>query len=251
MQGGVVSNPDLADRSCTARSDAPDIPQPLIWLASRSPRRRQLLTAAGLRHVAEHPGLEDSELVPGAVSPRQWVAALAYLKASAGAAMAAESVAERSWVLGADTACVSGDSLIGTPRDVDEARTMMRTFRETEHEVVTGVALIEVVPGIGSTRWSGVLPTRRSMFSTSAVVRWGRVDDAEIERYLASGQWQGKAGGYNLRERLEAGWPITFAGDPTGVMGLPMDALLRKLALLRRVWADERNNQRPAAAVRA
>lgn len=250
MQGGVVSNLEPANQSCEARNVAPDVALPLIWLASRSPRRRELLTAAGLRHVAEHPGLEDSELVPGAASPREWVAALAYLKASAGAAMAAAAVTERAWVLGADTACVAGDSLIGTPRDLTEARAMMRAFRETEHEVVTGVALIEVMPGVAPTRWSGALPVRRSLFSTSALVRWGMIDDAEIERYLASGQWQGKAGGYNLRERLEAGWPITFAGDPTGVMGLPMDALLRKLALLRRVWADERNNQRPAAAVR-
>lgn len=243
MQGGVVSNTDRAE----SRESAADAAQPLIWLASRSPRRRELLTAAGLRHVAEHPGLEDSELVPGAVTPREWVAALAYLKASAGAAIASGAVTERTWVLGADTACVSGEAMIGTPHNVDEARAMMRTFRETEHEVVTGVALIELEPGVSPT----IVPARRSLFSTSALVRWGTVDDDEIERYLTSGQWQGKAGGYNLRERLEAGWPITFAGDPTGVMGLPMEALLRKLAVLRRVWPDASVNRRHAAAVRA
>lgn len=197
--------------------------------------------------MAEHPGLEDSELVPGSVTPREWVAALAYLKASAGAVIASGAVTERTWVLGADTACVSGEEMIGTPHNVDEARAMMRTFRDTEHEVVTGVALIELEPGVPQT----IVPVRRSFFSTSALVRWGSVGDDEIERYLASGQWQGKAGGYNLRERLEAGWPITFAGDPTGVMGLPMEALLRKLEVLRRAWSDASANQRHSAAVRA
>ncbi len=243
MQGGVVSN--LSQDA--PREAAPEATQPLIWLASRSPRRRELLTAADLRHVAEHPGLEDSELVPGAVAPRQWVAALAYLKASAGAALAAGAIKERTWVLGADTACVAGEAMIGTPRDASEARAMLRIFRDAEHEVVTGVAIIELDPRSSVT----IVPARRSLFATSAVVRWGSVSDAEIERYLAGGQWHGKAGGYNLRERLEAGWPITFAGDPTGVMGLPMDALLRKLDVLRRVWPDGSPNQRHAAAVRA
>lgn len=243
MHGGVDSEFSKLER----RGGEADVAQPLIWLASRSPRRRELLTAAGLRHVAEHPGLEDSELVPGLVTPREWVAALAYLKASAGAEMASASATERTWVLGADTACVAGDAMIGTPRDVVEARKMMQTFRESEHEVVTGVALVEVA----SATEMPLATRRRSLFATSAMVRWGSVSDEEIERYLASGQWQGKAGGYNLRERLEAGWPITFAGDPTGVMGLPMDALLRKLGELRRAWAHPTVNPRQSVAVRS
>jgi septum formation protein len=56
-------------------------------------------------------------------------------------------------------------------------------------------------------------------------VTWGDVDDDAIDEYVASGQWRGKAGGYNLEERLEAGWPIECEGDPTTVMGLPMRRL--------------------------
>ena len=58
------------------------------------------------------------------------------------------------------------------------------------------------------------------------------LDDGEIERYVSAGGWRGKAGGYNLAERLAAGWPIRCEGDPTSVMGLPMARvapLLREL----------------------
>jgi septum formation protein len=198
---------------------------PLLWLASRSPRRRQLLTEAGLKHVAEHPGIEDSELVACAgAKPSEWVASLAYLKACAGAAMARErGGAEPMLVLGADTACVQNGRLIGTPGSAGEARTMLEGFRSAAHEVVTGVALVG-----RETEPTGV-PKVRSLFASSATVTWGDVSDKEIETYVASGGWQGKAGAYNLRDRLDAGWLIECEGDPNGVMGLPVAALSRRI----------------------
>lgn len=206
---------------------------PRLFLASRSPRRRQFLSEAGLAHDAEHPGLEDSELTPGEVTPREWVASLAYLKAAAGAEIARDATAaERLWVLGADTACIADGTLIGTPSDAAEARRMLQSFRDGEHEVVTGVALIELDLDVDD----DFVPRRRALFATSARVKWGSVSDQQIEDYLASGGWAGKAGGYNLRERVAAGWAITCEGDPTCVMGLPMEALLRKLAILRTQW---------------
>lgn len=144
--------------------------------------------------------------------------------------MARQHASEPVLVLGADTACISGDKLIGTPRTDVEAREMMHEFRGRSHEVVTGVALVEV----RDDQWS--LVCQRSLFVSHAVVEWGDVSDAQIDEYVASKQWKGKAGGYNLRERLSAGWPIKYSGDPTGVMGLPMDALKTKLALLQTRW---------------
>ncbi|MGH7244390.1 MAG: Maf family protein [Phycisphaerales bacterium] len=201
---------------------------PLLWLASRSPRRRQILTEAGLSHVAEHPGIEDSELVPPAgARPNEWVASLAYLKACAGAEMArGHSESDSLLVLGADTACVQHGRLIGTPQTPDEARDMLHGFRSAAHEVVTGVALTGL-----ETSHAGV-PKMRTLFVSSAMVRWGSVSDQEIEKYVASGAWQGKAGAYNLRERLDAGWPIECEGDPNGVMGLPVAALIRRIQSL-------------------
>ncbi|MBX3388848.1 MAG: Maf family protein [Phycisphaeraceae bacterium] len=201
---------------------------PLIWLASRSPRRRQLLTEAGLQHIAEHPGIEDSELIaPANAKPSEWVASLAYLKACAGAAIVRErGIDEPLLVLGADTACVQNGRMIGTPNSATEARSMLESFCSESHEVVTGVALIGL-----ETCETGV-PKVRSLFASSAVVKWGNVSEAEIARYLASNAWQGKAGAYNLRERLDAGWPITCEGDANGVMGLPVAAVIRKVTLL-------------------
>jgi len=187
---------------------------PLV-LASRSPRRRALLGEHGVMHMAVEPGFDDSELVPGRVDAGQWVAALAYLKAWA--AMRAGPFAGKATVLGADTACLKGEKLIGTPQDADEAGAMLRELSGGEHEVLTGVAMI---------RPDGT----RTMFVDRATVRVGELGEDRIREYIDSKEWNGKAGGYNLRDRLDAGWPITFSGDPTSIMGLPMGKLKGRLA---------------------
>jgi len=193
--------------------DAARVAARTLHLASRSPRRRQLLDEAAIDHAAEHPGFDDSDLVPGNVSASQWVAALAYLKAAAGAAHATHGAT----VLGADTAIIKDGSLIGTPRDHAEAFRILRTLSDGSHDVVTGVALLDPATG------------RRSIFVDRAAVNVGHLSDCMIAAYLATGAWQGKAGGYNLRERLVDGWPLEYAGDPTTVMGLPMKALSPRL----------------------
>lgn len=187
-------------------------PKPKLWLASRSPRRRQMLDEAGLEHEAGHPGFEDGDLRPGQVTPGQWVAALAYLKAAAGR----EHAIDGRIVLGADTAIVKEGALIGTPRDAAEASSILHRLSNGQHKVLTGVSLISPCG-------------RRLLFVDSATVFMGEIGEERIREYVASGQWQGKAGGYNLRERIAAGWPIHFEGDPTTIMGLPMKALVARL----------------------
>lgn len=188
-----------------------------LLLASRSPRRRTLLDEGGLAHEAEHPGFDDAVLEPGHVSPEQWVISLAYLKAWT----KARDAEPGRVVLGADTTCVVDGRMLGTPRDADEAAAMIRSFVNRDHEVITGVALVEAGTG------------RRRLFADTAAVRFGSLSDADIDRYVASGEWAGKAGAYNLSERLKAGWPITFRGDPSTIMGLPMKRLARELAAFR------------------
>lgn len=190
---------------------------PSLLLASRSPRRRTLLTDAGISHEAEHPGFEDGVLKPGHVSPSAWVMSLAFLKAWA----KARTLTQRRTVMGADTTCVLKGNMLGTPRDADEAGSMLRAFRRGPHEVITGVALVESTTG------------RRRLFADRAVVTFGELADADIDTYVASGEWQGKAGAYNLAERLSAGWPITFQGDASTIMGLPMGVLSRELEQFR------------------
>jgi septum formation protein len=180
-----------------------------LVLASTSPRRRLLLREAGFEAQPAHPGVDDGPMRPGAVSPRQWTSALAYLKARA----CLESLGgarDGATILAADTVVVKDGRIIGQPRDREDARSILRTLRNGEHEVVTGVA---IVTGSGSLR---------SMWSDAATVRVGTLCDAEIDQYLDSGQWAGKAGAYNLSERITAGWPVSYEGDPCTVMGLPM-----------------------------
>lgn len=204
--------------------------RPRLLLASRSPRRRALLNDFGVRHVAEHPGFDDATLVPGRVSPEQWVAALAYLKASAGVDMVPRSSDGSSdYVLGADTLCVKHGHILGTPMDADEARGILRELAGGEHRVLTGVAIIEVRNGE---------QVRRHVFTEQARVKLGVLSEEQIEEYVASGAWAGKAGAYNLAERLEAGWPIEYAGDPTTIMGLPMRALVPRLRKVGAMQAE-------------
>ncbi|MBS0196074.1 MAG: Maf family protein [Planctomycetes bacterium] len=188
-----------------------------VLLASRSPRRRELLSEAGVAHFAEHPGFDDAVLEPGEVGPEQWVASLAYLKA-----WAKSRESDAPVVIGADTACVMDGRLIGTPRHAAEAEGMIRGFMGRGHEVVTGVAIISRADGV----------EKRSMFSEWATVRVGMLTEEQIAGYVASKAWEGKAGAYNLRERIDAGWPIEFTGDPTTIMGLPMRALMRRLSTM-------------------
>lgn len=185
-------------------------------LASTSPRRRSLLSDAGIAHVALSPGVDDGELRPGAgVSPEAWVMALAHLKARAGADL--PEAREAGVVLGADTVCVFEGSIVGQPADEAEARAMISAMSGTRHEVLTGVAMVEPARGT------------RSVFFDRAVVDVGEIGEAAIEAYVASGEWRGKAGGYNLLDRVDAGWPITWAGDATSIMGLPMERVLPML----------------------
>lgn len=179
-----------------------------------------MLAEAGITHDAEHPGLDDSELHPGKVSPEQWVAALAYLKAAAWIASAG-SLARGRVVLGADTAIVKGPDLIGTPVNSAEAAAILRRLSSGQHDVVSGVAFIDASTG------------RRSFFVDKATVRVGCLSEDTITAYAATSSWQGKAGGYNLRERVEDGWPLEVSGDPTTVMGLPMRKLPGKLRTFR------------------
>lgn len=221
-------------RSAAAPSKSPSVPVAgpgrVVCLASRSPRRREMLAEFGIEHLSQHPGVEDSVLEPGRVTPDQWVAALAYMKASAGATLTWEAGGRSPLILGADTVCVKDGQLIGTPTDAEDARRIIRLLRDGSHAVVTGVALIDPGTGPQSGVPEGPHPGRRLAFVDRAAVRVGSISDGAIELYVASNDWAGKAGAYNLRERIAAGWPITFEGDATTIMGLPMGKLLRQLA---------------------
>lgn len=191
--------------------------EPPIYLASTSPRRRQILSELNIAHTAIHPGVDDAALVPSSDCLHTWwPAALAYLKARAGREQLRAQGVENALVIGADTIVLKDAEIIGQPRDAADARRIIERLRNGSHEVITGVALLHA--------------DRRYLFLDAARVTVGHIPDAAIGEYIASGDWRGKAGAYNLSERLAAGWAITFDGDACTVMGLPAQRLPARLA---------------------
>ncbi len=177
-----------------------------------------LLLEAGFDVIIEPSDLDDGRLKQGDVSPGAWVMALAWFKARRVAERIRLSTifghAEpRRFVLAADTICVHEGRFLGQPRDGAEARRMIELMREATHTTLTGVCLFD--------------PVRKRRFITfdEATVTMGAISDEAIEDYIGSLDWRGKAGAYNLSERIEAGWSIQCLGDPTTVMGLPMRKL--------------------------
>lgn len=141
---------------------------------------------------------------------------MAYLKAASALRTMTPEQAADVVILGADTLVVKDGELIGKPVDAEDARRILRRLSSGSHEVLTGVALV-------------ALNGRREILVDGTRVRVGSVTEEALEAYVRSGDWAGKAGAYNLAERLEAGWPIDFEGDPGTIMGLPMRRLTPRL----------------------
>lgn len=196
------------------------VSMPRVHLASQSPRRRELLVEFGIEFEASHPGVDDGLLIRGGVSPSEWVASLAYFKAAA----AMHRLGDWDYspgelvIVGADTVVRKGRENIGQPKDHADAKRIIGLLENGSHDVLTGVALIDAGTG------------QRDMFVDLARVTVGEIGEQRIAEYVQSGQWHGKAGAYNLRERVSAGWPINYEGDPTSIMGLPMNRLVTRLS---------------------
>jgi septum formation protein len=175
-----------------------------------------MMQQAGMDVRVVETDIDDALLRNPGVPAEHWVMAMAHLKArsAADAMLGLAPPPPSGCILGADTVCVVDGRMFGQPRDADDAAAMVRMMRDRWHHTLTGVCLID-------------LPWRtRLIWFDRARVRIGRVSDEQIESYVGSGQWRGKAGAYNLSERIEAGWPIEVIGDATTVMGLPMRRLL-------------------------
>lgn len=195
---------------------------PFVVLASASPRRRSMFEQIGVRHAVLPASVDDGELgIAEHVNPAEWVAALAYLKAASSVQLfiANPQVEHKpnTLVIGADTVCVHNGKVLGQPGDRDEAYAMILSMSDAEHEVLTGIAIIDPLTG------------RREIFIDRSVVRVGVIPEHEIVAYLESEQWRGKAGAYNITERLAAGWPIEFDGDETSIVGIPMTRTLERV----------------------
>ena len=180
-----------------------------LILASQSPRRRELL----LRIWAEFeviPSEVDETLEPGPVASA--VAGLALRKARAVAGRVGVGV-----VLAADTVVVIDGVLLGKPEEAEAARDMLERLRGREHEVVTGVAVVDA----GTRRAGSATAVSRVLMAT--------YPDATIAAYVASGAPFDKAGGYAIQD-LDGALVDGVIGSYTNVVGLPLEATRRLLA---------------------
>ncbi|WP_338015420.1 Maf family protein [Dyella acidiphila] len=184
----------------------------MLYLASQSPRRRELLQQAGLDFAVLE--VDIPELRDATESPQDYVQRVARAKARAGLAQLAAS--EGGVVLGADTEVVLDGDVFGKPVDADDAAAMLRRLSGRTHEVMSAVWLV------AEGREQGDVCLSRVRFAT--------LSEVDIAAYVASGEPFGKAGAYAIQghgatliEHLD--------GSYSGVMGLPLFETVR---LLRR-----------------
>lgn len=184
------------------------MPNPRFYLASRSPRRRELLNQAGYAYAELPAGAADVDETPQAgEAPAAYVTRLARAKAEAGwRAVSAGKLAALP-VLAADTTVVVDGAIVGKPDDAAQAGAMLRRLCGRSHQVLTAVALAG----------GASVATRLS----SSTVEFRDLLMAEIERYVASGEPLDKAGAYAIQGRA-AIFVRTISGSYSGIMGLPL-----------------------------
>ncbi|MFH1044723.1 MAG: Maf family protein [Pseudomonadota bacterium] len=189
------------------------VDQSPIYLASRSPRRRELLRQIGVEHevltqrikAARGPDVNEDPLA--AEKPRDYVLRVCRDKVESGWLRVIQRKLPLRGVLAADTAVCLGDEILGTPADAAEAADFLKRLSGREHEVLTAVAF-----KFGERIETGLSAT---------AVRFRALERFEIERYVASGEPMDKAGAYGIQGR--AGAFITeIRGSYSGVMGLPL-----------------------------
>ncbi len=186
-------------------------PRPRLILASRSPRRRELLAAAGYAFEVVTPSDAAECGVCSGQSPAQLVARLARQKA----ADVAQRI-DRGLVIGCDTVAECRGLILGKPNDRDHARTMLETLSGREHRVFSGLCLWPVPGGE---------PVVRVAMTTLCM---DKLTPEQLDAYLAGGQWEGKAGAFGYQDGLD--WVHIVEGGASNVVGLPMELLAEMLA---------------------
>jgi septum formation protein len=176
-----------------------------IYLASRSPRRQELLGQIGVKFKIMEIDVDESVL--DGESPRAYVERLARAKAEAGWRRIERDNLPRAPVLGADTTVAVDGRIFGKPADDREAAEMLSALSGRLHEVLTALAV-----KFGS--------RLESAFSVSEV-RFKTLSKEEIARYVATGEWQDKAGAYAIQGHA-ARFAAELRGSFSGVVGLPL-----------------------------
>lgn len=182
-----------------------------LILASSSPRRRELLTEAGYQFEIIAPSEAAECGVCSGESPPQFVARLGYQKAKDVAPRVGSGV-----IVACDTVAECAGQILGKPADEQHARQMLELLSGREHRVYSGLCVWEMPDGEPLVR----------VARTTLVM--DQLTPAELDDYLASGKWEGKAGAFGYQDRL--GWVRIVEGSESNVVGLPMELLAEMLA---------------------
>lgn len=194
-----------------------------IYLASRSPRRRELLRQIGVGHEVllmredARRGAEVDETPMAGEAPRDYALRVAIAKAQAGL----QVVARRATgmikpVLAADTTIALDNTIIGKPADAADAKRILNALSGRSHVVISAVAVA----------FADQLETRIS----ESIVSMAALSDAQIQRYIDSGESMDKAGAYAVQGRAAA-FITRIEGSYSGIMGLPLAETVELLAV--------------------
>jgi nucleoside triphosphate pyrophosphatase len=183
-----------------------------LVLASKSPRRAEILQAVGWEFEAVAANIDETRM--------ESEDAVSYVKrlAQAKAETVAARISNRGLVLGADTVVVSDGEILGQPKDDDDSRRMLKLLSGKWHEVLTGIALVR----------GGNAP-RILVKHQATRVRFSEMSADEIDWYVSTGEPNGKAGAYAIQGR-GALFIKEIQGDYFNVVGLPLRLVYELLA---------------------
>ena len=191
-------------------------------LASASPRRRRILADAGYRFdvISASDAAEDA--IRDDETPSQYVMRQARQKADDVAGLIrrgeiafADTRRRPAVVIGCDTVAVCDGGILGKPQNIDDAGRMLRLLGGKQHETLSGLCLIDVMAD------KTFVDVERTVLSMHVM------SDALLETYLASRQWEGKAGAFGYQDGLD--WLEIVEGSESNVVGLPLELLGKML----------------------
>lgn len=205
----IISIMRLSSPATDSRAAHPEV---RLVLASESPRRAELLREHGFRFEVIRPSLSEPACLPGCRTPTELAEALSYFKARS---VVAEIMA--GIILAADTITALGSEIFGKPRDRGDAARMLTALAGTTHQVITGVTVLDA-----GTR-------RRRVAHDVTEVRMVAMSESELEAYLDTNAWMGKAGAYGIQDHGDR-FVAACRGSFTNVVGLPMELVGEMLA---------------------
>ncbi len=182
-----------------------------LVLASASPRRAVLMEEAGFEVEIIPPPMDEPVLDATIMAPSRIAEALAEYKARSVTALI-----DDAWVLAGDTVVAHEGRIFGKPADRDDARKILSALGGTSHQVITGVALLDADSPRRLVRHDVTTVAMRSLL------------EAELEAYLDTGAWAGKAGAYGIQDRGDA-FIERIDGSFTNVVGFPMELVQQML----------------------